>query len=198
MTSPIPVPGGGHARESRRAPLGGMPAAKCACSAGTITSPETAWTPVISQGRGNRSRLGRDRDDLAPRGAATTAMARRSGTWCRIRDYLRARGQTPADCPVRMPGKVGRAHRTGENLSLDGAAVGMLTWEDFLAERVATWRRLGPMLVAGREYHERGGWPRCLAPRCPISGSLTDSEPTPSRRERTQVQLSSRYVCAAP
>jgi hypothetical protein len=38
--------------------------------------------------------------------------------------------------PVRMPGRAGRAYRAGENLTLDGAAVGKRTWEDFLAERL--------------------------------------------------------------
>ena len=55
-----------------------------------------------------------------------------------IRGYLRARGKHRLMMPVRMPGKPGRAYRAGENLSLEGAAVGKRTWEDFLAERVAT------------------------------------------------------------
>ena len=55
-----------------------------------------------------------------------------------IRDYLRARGKHRPIVPVRMPGKIGRAYRVGENLALEGAAVGKLTWEDFLAERVGT------------------------------------------------------------
>ena len=38
--------------------------------------------------------------------------------------------------PIRMPGKVGRANRAGENLSLEAADVGKRTWEDFLAERL--------------------------------------------------------------
>jgi uncharacterized protein YbjT (DUF2867 family) len=52
------------------------------------------------------------------------------------RGYLRARGRRRLMMPVRMPGKAGRAYRAGENLSLDGAAVGERTWEDFLAERL--------------------------------------------------------------
>ncbi|MER5303967.1 NAD(P)H-binding protein [Streptomyces lasiicapitis] len=52
------------------------------------------------------------------------------------RGYLAARGKHRLMMPVRMPGKVGRAYRAGENLTLDGAAVGERTWEDFLAERV--------------------------------------------------------------
>ena len=55
-----------------------------------------------------------------------------------IRGYLRARGKHRFMMPVRMPGKVGRAYRAGENLSLEGAAVGKRTWEDFLAQRIAT------------------------------------------------------------
>jgi uncharacterized protein YbjT (DUF2867 family) len=55
-----------------------------------------------------------------------------------IRDYLRARGKRRLIVPVPMPGKAGRAYRVGENLSLEGAAVGKLTWEDFLAERIGT------------------------------------------------------------
>lgn len=52
------------------------------------------------------------------------------------RGYLEARGKHRLLMPVRMPGKVGRAYRAGENLTLDGAAVGRRTWEDFLVERV--------------------------------------------------------------
>ena len=55
-----------------------------------------------------------------------------------IRGYLRARGMHRLMMPVRMPGKPGRAYRAGENLSLKGAAVGKRTWEDFLAQRIAT------------------------------------------------------------
>jgi len=53
-----------------------------------------------------------------------------------LRGYLRARGTRRLMMPVRMPGKAGRAYRAGENLTLDGAAVGKRTWEDFLAERL--------------------------------------------------------------
>ncbi|KJY41555.1 NmrA family transcriptional regulator [Streptomyces sp. NRRL B-1568] len=53
------------------------------------------------------------------------------------RGYLQARGKHRLMLPVRMPGKVGRAYRAGENLALDGASLGQRTWEDFLAERVA-------------------------------------------------------------
>jgi uncharacterized protein YbjT (DUF2867 family) len=53
-----------------------------------------------------------------------------------IHGYLRARGMRRLMMPVRMPGKAGRAYRAGENLSLEGAAVGKRSWEDFLAERL--------------------------------------------------------------
>ncbi|MEV5237895.1 NAD(P)H-binding protein [Streptomyces cinnamoneus] len=53
------------------------------------------------------------------------------------RGYLQARGKRRMMLPVRMPGKIGRAYRAGENLTLEGASVGGRTWEDFLAERVA-------------------------------------------------------------
>lgn len=52
------------------------------------------------------------------------------------RGYLQARGKHRMMMPVRMPGKAGRAYRAGENLSLEGAAVGKRTWEDFLTERL--------------------------------------------------------------
>ena len=52
-----------------------------------------------------------------------------------IREYLRARGMRRSMMPVRMPGKAGRAYRAGENLSVERAAVGKRTWEDFLAGR---------------------------------------------------------------
>jgi uncharacterized protein YbjT (DUF2867 family) len=53
-----------------------------------------------------------------------------------IRGYLRARGKRRLMMPVRIPGEAGRAYRAGENLSLEGSAVGKRTWEDFLAERL--------------------------------------------------------------
>ena len=49
---------------------------------------------------------------------------------------LQATGKHRVMMPVRIPGKVGRAYRAGENLSLDGADLGKRTWEDFLAERL--------------------------------------------------------------
>ncbi|MGJ6969793.1 SDR family oxidoreductase [Streptosporangium sp. G11] len=52
------------------------------------------------------------------------------------RGYLWVRGKRRLMMPVRMPGKVGRAYRAGENLSLEGATTGKRTWEDFLTERL--------------------------------------------------------------
>ncbi|MGW1077179.1 SDR family oxidoreductase [Streptomyces sp. NPDC002537] len=52
------------------------------------------------------------------------------------RGYLQACGKHRLRMPVRMPGKVGRAYRGGENLSFEGAVAGTRTWEDFLAERL--------------------------------------------------------------
>ncbi|MFC1413193.1 SDR family oxidoreductase [Streptacidiphilus sp. N1-12] len=52
------------------------------------------------------------------------------------RGYLEARGKRRPLLPVRMPGKVGRAYRAADNLSVTGALKGHRTWEDFLAERV--------------------------------------------------------------
>ncbi|MFJ8387822.1 SDR family oxidoreductase [Streptomyces sp. NPDC094438] len=53
------------------------------------------------------------------------------------RGYLGARGKRRPMLPVRMPGKVGRAYRAADNLSVDGVLVGKRTWEDFLAEQVS-------------------------------------------------------------
>ncbi|MFF1379076.1 SDR family oxidoreductase [Streptomyces sp. NPDC058308] len=54
-----------------------------------------------------------------------------------VRQYLESTGRRRPLMPVRMPGKVGRAYRTGENLATAGATVGTRTWEAFLAERKA-------------------------------------------------------------
>ncbi|WP_117212840.1 SDR family oxidoreductase [Allorhizocola rhizosphaerae] len=54
-----------------------------------------------------------------------------------IRSYLRATGKRRALLPVRLPGKVGRAYRAGDNLRLSGATLGTRTWEEFLAESAA-------------------------------------------------------------
>ncbi|WP_327110274.1 NAD(P)H-binding protein [Nocardia sp. NBC_01730] len=53
-----------------------------------------------------------------------------------VRDYLKALGKRRALLTVRVPGKAGRVYRAGGNLVLDGADVGKLPWEDYLAERV--------------------------------------------------------------
>jgi uncharacterized protein YbjT (DUF2867 family) len=67
-----------------------------------------------------------------------------------MRGYLRAVGKRRPLLPVRMPGKIGRAYRAGDNLTLSGAYAGARTWEAFLAERVAgagdvpiRWSRTG-------------------------------------------------------
>jgi len=52
-----------------------------------------------------------------------------------LRTYLRARGKHRLLVPVRLPGQAARAVRAGANLAPD-RAVGHLTWEEFLAERV--------------------------------------------------------------
>jgi uncharacterized protein YbjT (DUF2867 family) len=54
-----------------------------------------------------------------------------------IRGYLRARHKRRLMLPVRLPGKAARAVRGGANLSPD-RAVGLRTWEEFLAERVSS------------------------------------------------------------
>ncbi|MFD8751287.1 SDR family oxidoreductase [Kitasatospora sp. NPDC059577] len=53
------------------------------------------------------------------------------------RRYLQARGRSRRQLPVRVPGKVGRAYRAGDNLAPAGAEHGRRTWEEFLAERLA-------------------------------------------------------------
>lgn len=52
------------------------------------------------------------------------------------RGYLRARGQRRLMMPLRVPGKVGRVYRAGDNLTLEGAQLGVRTWEEFLAEQL--------------------------------------------------------------
>lgn len=52
-----------------------------------------------------------------------------------VRGYLRATGRRRLLMPVRLPGRAARAFRAGANLAPE-LAVGQLTWEDFLAERV--------------------------------------------------------------
>ncbi|CAL9564555.1 SDR family oxidoreductase [Streptomyces sp. enrichment culture] len=54
------------------------------------------------------------------------------------RSYLDLRGgRRRPKLPVRIPGKAGRAYRSGENLTLRDALVGKMTWAEFLAERTA-------------------------------------------------------------
>ena len=56
-----------------------------------------------------------------------------------VRSYLRATNRHRLLIPVRLPGKAARALRAGANLAPDGA-VGHRTWEDFLADRLASER----------------------------------------------------------
>ncbi|MFC9468435.1 SDR family oxidoreductase [Streptomyces coelicoflavus] len=52
--------------------------------------------------------------------------------------YLELRGgRRRPKLPVRIPGKAGRAYRSGQNLTLEDALVGKVTWAEFLTERVA-------------------------------------------------------------
>lgn len=51
------------------------------------------------------------------------------------RGYLAAHGKRRPFLPVRIPGKAGRAYRTGANLNLATAARGTGTWGQYLAER---------------------------------------------------------------
>ena len=52
-----------------------------------------------------------------------------------VRGYLRAGRKHRPIVPLRLPGKAARAFRAGANLAPD-RAVGIRTWEGFLAERV--------------------------------------------------------------
>jgi uncharacterized protein YbjT (DUF2867 family) len=53
-----------------------------------------------------------------------------------VRGYLNASGKRRPMVPLRVPGKVGRAYRSGDNLAGDGADRGARSWEAFLAERL--------------------------------------------------------------
>ena len=55
-----------------------------------------------------------------------------------MRSYLRATGKHRLTMPIRTPGKASEAYRAGANLTLDGATIGTRTWEDFLAEQIAS------------------------------------------------------------
>jgi uncharacterized protein YbjT (DUF2867 family) len=54
-----------------------------------------------------------------------------------VRGYLRASGKHRLLVPLRLPGRAARAFREGANLSPE-RAVGRLTWEDFLADRLSS------------------------------------------------------------
>ncbi|HEY2288085.1 MAG TPA: NAD(P)H-binding protein [Streptosporangiaceae bacterium] len=53
-----------------------------------------------------------------------------------VRAYLRAAGKRRPLLPVRLPGKAAAAVRAGANLSPE-RAVGLITWEQFVAARVS-------------------------------------------------------------
>jgi uncharacterized protein YbjT (DUF2867 family) len=53
-----------------------------------------------------------------------------------VRGYLRATGKHRPLLPLRIPGRVGAAYRSGANLTLEGAVVGKRTWADFLADHL--------------------------------------------------------------
>ncbi|TDB89827.1 NAD-dependent epimerase/dehydratase family protein [Actinomadura sp. KC216] len=52
------------------------------------------------------------------------------------RGYLAAVGKRRMRLPIRVPGKIGKAYRSGANLSLDAPA-GSHTWEEFLTTQIA-------------------------------------------------------------
>ncbi|WP_227997376.1 SDR family oxidoreductase [Nocardia australiensis] len=52
-----------------------------------------------------------------------------------LRGYLRAAGKSRPLVSLRVPGKIGKAYRSGANLNL-GADTGKRTWEDFLVEQL--------------------------------------------------------------
>ncbi|MFG1673461.1 SDR family oxidoreductase [Micromonospora sp. NPDC049282] len=50
--------------------------------------------------------------------------------------YLAATGRRRLRLPVRLPGRAGRAYRSGANLARPDATRGVRTWDDFLADRL--------------------------------------------------------------
>jgi uncharacterized protein YbjT (DUF2867 family) len=68
-----------------------------------------------------------------------------------LRGYLRASGKHRLIVPLWLPGQAARAFRAGANL-VPERAVGRRTWEEFLAERVISWRdsRSDPTLRPAR------------------------------------------------
>jgi uncharacterized protein YbjT (DUF2867 family) len=54
-----------------------------------------------------------------------------------VDSYLQAQGKRRPKLPIRMPGKVGRAYRNADNLTLTGATIGKRTWEQYVAEQPA-------------------------------------------------------------
>jgi uncharacterized protein YbjT (DUF2867 family) len=56
-----------------------------------------------------------------------------------VRSYLRASGTHRPIVPMRLPGRAAHAFRNGANLNTE-RAVGIRTWEQFLADRVTSQR----------------------------------------------------------
>ena len=56
-----------------------------------------------------------------------------------VRSYLLATGKHRPIVPMRVPGRAARAFRNGANVNIE-RAVGIRTWEEFLAERVGADR----------------------------------------------------------
>jgi len=52
-----------------------------------------------------------------------------------VDSYLQSQGKRRPHLPIRLPGKVGRAYRGAENLTLSGATIGKRTWEDYVTEQ---------------------------------------------------------------
>ncbi len=69
-----------------------------------------------------------------------------------VRGYLRARGKHRPIVPVRLPGKAARAFRDGVNLAPD-RAVGLRTWDDFLAAQFGSPSETGAGPTEARGAH---------------------------------------------
>src|SRR5262245_57715955 len=72
-----------------------------------------------------------------------------------IRAYLRAMGRHRLIVPITLPAAAARAIRAGANLA-PTRAVGVKTWEDFLAERLSTTSARATA-VESRRAHPSGG-----------------------------------------
>ncbi len=58
-----------------------------------------------------------------------------------VDSYLQTQGKRRLHLPIRLPGKVGRAYRGAENLTLVGATIGKHTWDDYLTDKAAVRTR---------------------------------------------------------